>query len=111
MSGIRVPTNIDKDGVRVPIQIFYSWSGRKTVGADGELLILKDKNEVFVLLAKGGQTGFEYLSFSYKDFEVSEWCACFGQKDNYAKVVVSKDEMARAYREAGVIDESGKLRN
>lgn len=95
---------MDKDCTLIPVKIIRTaCHGGKPYEAEGELSIRKDKNTIYVVLTKGGATGFENLSFPMNRFEVFEWCACLGRKGEYDKVVIPKEEMERAYREAGII--------
>ncbi|WP_169805896.1 hypothetical protein [Azohydromonas lata] len=77
---------------------------KKSTNCSGELLIRQDEKGIFVALVSGGQTGFENFLIRKGDpIEAHEWCACIGRKFEYDRVVVPKEEMERAYREAGII--------
>lgn len=71
----------------------------------GELLIRKDEKGIHVYMTKGGVTGFEsFTVHPSHELWVNDWCACMGRASEYDTVTVPKEEMERAYREAGVIN-------
>lgn len=77
----------------------------KTYEATGELSIRKDEKGVHVNMTKGGETGFEnFTVHPSHELRMHDWCACMGRRSEYDTVTVSREEMERAYREAGVID-------
>lgn len=81
-----------------------SWNGKQYEGT-AELSIHKDsRGTIHVKMTKGGSTGFEGFSvFASHKLEISDWYACLGKRDEYNKVTVPKEEMERAYREAGIV--------
>jgi len=96
----------------IPVKLIRidSCSG-ETYEAAGELSIHKDEKGIHVCMTKGGATGFEsFTVHPSHELRVHEWCACMGRPSEYDKVTVPKEEMERAYREAGIItDETVKL--
>lgn len=70
----------------------------------GELSIRKDEKGIHVYMTKGGETGFESFSIHPNhELRVNDWYACVGRRSEYDTVLVPKEEMERAYHEAGVI--------
>ena len=76
-----------------------------TLSEMGELSVHHDARGIHVKMTKGGETGFEGFTISPgHQLHVHEWCACVGTRFEYDRVTVPKEEMERAYREAGVIE-------
>jgi hypothetical protein len=91
--------------VRIPVRLIRVHRFKGTTSESmGELSIRRDKDGVHVLMTKGGETGFESFTISSnREVHPHEWCACFGREGEYDRVTVPKEEMERAYREAGII--------
>ena len=82
---------------------------REEYEADAELSIEKEDNgDIAVKMTRGGETGFESFTIArlhtelYGPKEVGNWTACSGRPGEYDKVTVLREEMERAYFEAGI---------